>query len=133
MCPDRHSAMVLQRRLAFGVVTVEGKEITIEGVFQVLVPGGTHIWHQDGQRFPLYIQSNTTYFKVKNVQAIPWKRPAVRGDDQEAWEQAGQDETPAHRAALKSRMLLPRRSRRPQGPGWTGTSLDVDASGESRA
>ena len=123
----------VQRRLAFGVVTAEGKEITLEGVFQAskaciklvvsagkllkagfrseLLPGGGFIWHPDGQRFPMYIKGNATYFEVRNVRAVPAKgsdptspsrtmlaapveeqQPAGRGDDQEAWEQAGQDE-----------------------------------------
>ena len=102
---------VFQASKACVKLVVSAGKLLRAGFRSELLPGGGFVWHPDGQRFPMYIKGNATYFEVRNVRAISAKgsdptspsrtmlaapveeqQPARRGDDQEAWEQAGQDE-----------------------------------------
>ncbi|CAE7463946.1 unnamed protein product [Symbiodinium microadriaticum] len=90
----------VQRRLAFGVVTAEGKEITFRACIKLvvsadkLVPGGEECAGDPGQR------ERPDQPKPHHASsAVEEQQPEVRGDDQEAWEQAGQDEPVEQEAA----------------------------------
>ncbi|CAE7029215.1 GIP [Symbiodinium sp. CCMP2592] len=90
-----------QRTLRFVVETSEGRQVIVEGVFQVsraclklvvsagklsragygavLGAGGGALWHPGGGHIPLTLRGNATYFKAWSLQAPAENDPDRRG------------------------------------------------------